>query len=138
MAREKEMTRDPISEARYHLDIRIRGGEKKVDALRADNPAKSSKKARLCQRRNQVIPIGRRLLERKSIGMAADDEEGRIAHPQASDQVVARPGSGACDEESSTYTCPPIRRSSHQWTCPDLVDTAPGQDHQGIRRAREG
>jgi hypothetical protein len=63
MAGEKEMARDPMPEARNHPDIRVGGGKEKVDALCADNTAKSSEKARLRQRRNQVVPISRRLLE---------------------------------------------------------------------------
>jgi hypothetical protein len=49
---------------------------------------------------DEIVAIGRGLLEREAIVMGADQEQVRIADPQAAEHVVADTGAGGEDEDS--------------------------------------
>src|SRR5712691_3753313 len=103
---QKGPTGETIAQPGNCQNIGIVGRDQKIDALRFDDLAQGAPEFALRRKRNEIVAIGGRFLENEPIVMAADDEERRVSHLQAVDQIVACTRSGTEDKQSPDQSAP--------------------------------
>jgi hypothetical protein len=60
-------------------------GNEEINALGLYDPPQDVGERGMSHGRSQIVSIRRRFLEKESVGVAADNEEGRVPCPQAPD-----------------------------------------------------
>ena len=103
---------------RDRAHVAIRRGDHEVHALARDEAAQARRERAIAGRRQQVVPVSRRLLEVEPVVVTAQHDERLVRRSQAADQVVAEPGPGAGHEDADR----PVPASAHDAATVSRVD----------------